>query len=110
MDRELNSVEESKTNTDQSLPVAEYTNPDNNAMNNNPESVEKNIEAVKEQAADFTDKDRMDNEAVNDRGAEDSEGAKQHFEEEKQTNNDETADADSNGMEDLSVSDWGFEE
>ena len=110
VDRELNSVEESKTNTDQSLPVAEYTNPDNNAMNNNPESVEKNISAVQEQAADFTDKDRMDNEAVNDRGAEDSEGAKQHFEEEKQTNNDETADADSNGMEDLSVSDWGFEE
>ena len=110
VDRELNSVEESKTNTDQSLPVAEYTNPDNNAMNNNPESVEKNISAVQEQAADFTDKDRMDNEAVNDRGAEDSEGAKQHFEEEKQANNDETADADSNGMEDLSVSDWGFEE
>ena len=110
VDRELNNVEESKTNTDQSLPVAEYTNPDNNAMNNNPESVEKNVSAVQEQAADFTDKDRIDNEAVNDRGAEDSEGAKQHFEEEKQTNNDETADADSNGMEDLSVSDWGFEE
>lgn len=110
VDRELNNVEESKTNTDQSLPVAEYTNPDNNAMNNNLESVEKNVSAVQEQAADFTDKDRIDNEAVNDRGAEDSEGAKQHFEEEKQTNNDETADADSNGMEDLSVSDWGFEE
>ena len=109
VDRELNSVEESKTNTDQSLPVAEYTNPDNNAMNNNPESVEKNIEAVKEQEADFGE-GRMVEEAIGDRGAEDSEGAKQHFEEEKQTNNDETADADSNGMEDLSVSDWGFEE
>ena len=109
VDRELNSVEESKTNTDQSVPVAEYTNPDNNAMNNNPESVEKNIEAVKEQEADFGE-GRMVEEAIGDRGAEDSEGAKQHFEEEKQTNNDETADADSNGMEDLSVSDWGFEE
>ena len=109
VDRELNNVEESKTNTDQSLPVAEYTNPDNNAMNNNPESVEKNIEAVKEQEADFGE-GRVVEEAIGDRGAEDSEGAKQHFEEEKQTNNDETADADSNGMEDLSVSDWGFEE
>jgi len=101
--------DKNKTNTDQSLPVAEYTNPDNNAMNNNPESVEKNIEAVKEQEADFGE-GRMVEEAIGDRGAEDSEGAKQHFEEEKQTNNDETADADSNGMEDLSVSDWGFEE
>ena len=109
VDRELNNVEENKTNTDQSLPVAEYTNPDNNAMNNNPESVEKNIEAVKEQEADFGE-GRVVEEAIGDRGAEDSEGAKQHFEEEKQTNNDETADADSNGMEDLSVSDWGFEE
>ena len=101
------------------MPVADYTNPENNATNHEPGSEQTDVTAVKEQAVDEyvpsidSDTENTDkyvtNETINEKNATDAE-AKQHFEEEKQTNNDETADADSNGMEDLSVSDWGFEE